>query len=83
MALKAVALNCTLKSSSAKDVSSTEKLLGQILTAFAKQNVTGEIIRIADQDAKPGVASDEGSGGHPFVEQANRRTGVSPSCPAG
>jgi multimeric flavodoxin WrbA len=62
MALKAIALNCTLKSSSAKDVSSTQKLLEQILAAFGKHNVTGEIIRIADHDVKAGVTSDEGDG---------------------
>jgi multimeric flavodoxin WrbA len=62
MALKAIALNCTLKSSSVKDVSSTEKLLGQILAAFRQHGVSGEIIRIADHDVKAGVTSDEGSG---------------------
>lgn len=62
MPLKAVALNCTLKSSAAKDSSSTEKLLGQILAAFAEHGVTGEIIRVADHDIKPGVTSDEGAG---------------------
>jgi multimeric flavodoxin WrbA len=62
MALKAVALNCTLKSSSAKDVSSTEKLLKQILAAFGRYDVAGEMIRIADHDVKAGVTSDEGNG---------------------
>lgn len=62
MALTAVALNCTLKSSSAKNASSTEKLLEQVLTAFKKHDVSGEIIRIADHDIKPGVSSDEGPG---------------------
>lgn len=62
MPLKVVALNCTLKSSATKDSSSTEKLLGQILAAFAEHDVTGEIIRVADHAIKPGVTSDEGAG---------------------
>lgn len=60
--MKAVAFNCTLKPSAAKDSSSTEKLLNEILTALAAQGVSGEIIRIADHDIKPGVTSDEGPG---------------------
>lgn len=62
MALKAVALNCTLKPSSAADASSTEKLLQQILAALTRYDVTGSTIRIADHDVKPGVTSDEGNG---------------------
>lgn len=62
MTLKAVALNCTLKSSAAGTPSSTEKLLRQILAAFARYDVVGEIIRIADHNVKPGVTSDEGDG---------------------
>jgi len=62
MALKAVALNCTLKAASAGEPSSTEKLLRQILEGFEQYDVAGDVIRIADQNIKPGVTSDEGEG---------------------
>lgn len=62
MALKAVALNCSLKSSTAGATSSTETLLGQVLDAFRRHEVRGEIIRVADHDIRPGVTSDEGPG---------------------
>lgn len=61
MSLKAVALNCTLKPSTGKP-SSTEKMLGDVLAALQQHDVTGNVIRIADHDVKPGVTSDEGSG---------------------
>jgi multimeric flavodoxin WrbA len=60
MALTAVALNCTLKSGDAP--SSSEKLLGEVLQELGKHGVTGEVVRVADLDIKPGVTSDEGSG---------------------
>lgn len=58
--LKAIALNCTLKSS--PGASSTGKLLGEVLEALAEHDVTGEIVRIADFDVRPGVTSNEGPG---------------------
>lgn len=58
--LRALALNCTLKTGSAP--SSTETILNEMLTALASHGVTGEIVRIADHDIKPGVSSDEGPG---------------------
>jgi multimeric flavodoxin WrbA len=60
MPLKALAFNCTLKSSS--EASSTEKLLRQLLDALAKHAVEGDIIRTVDYNIKPGVRSDEGDG---------------------
>jgi multimeric flavodoxin WrbA len=60
MALTAIALNCTLKTS--KDPSSTEKLLREVLDALAGYKVIGETIRVADLNIKPGVTSDEGEG---------------------
>ncbi len=60
MALTAIALNCTLKTS--KDSSSTEKLLREVIDALAEHKVTGEIVRVADLNIKPGVTSDEGEG---------------------
>ncbi|HWK33416.1 MAG TPA: NAD(P)H-dependent oxidoreductase [Hyphomicrobium sp.] len=60
MPLKAVALNCTLKSGDKP--SSTEKLLSEVLEALAAHDVSGEIVRVVDHDIKPGVTSDEGEG---------------------
>jgi multimeric flavodoxin WrbA len=60
MALKALAFNCTLKSSPAP--SSTEKLLRELLDALSEHEVEGEIIRAVDYNIKPGVSSDEGEG---------------------
>jgi multimeric flavodoxin WrbA len=60
MPLKALAFNCTLKSSS--EASSTEKLLRQLLDALAKHAVEGDSIRTVDYNIKPGVRSDEGDG---------------------
>lgn len=60
MALKVIALNCSLKSSS--EPSSTDKLLGEALFAFRTHGADGEIVRVADLNIKPGVTSDEGEG---------------------
>lgn len=62
MALKLLAINCTLKKSSDEESSSTDVLLGQILEAFQDHDVSGEVIRAADHDIKPGVTADEGKG---------------------
>lgn len=62
MVVPAVALNCSLKSASAGEPSSTEKLINQCLAALSKYGVWGEIIRAADHDIRPGVRSDEGEG---------------------
>lgn len=61
MALRAIALNATLKSNGGKP-SSTERVLNLIAETTAKDGVEMEIIRLADHDIKPGVTSDEGSG---------------------
>jgi multimeric flavodoxin WrbA len=60
MSLKALAFNCTLKPSPA--ASSTERILRELLAALADHDTTGEIVRAADYDIKPGVSSDEGEG---------------------
>lgn len=62
MPMKALACNCTLKSSSASEESSTGKLLQLIADKFEKHDVETEIIRLADFDIKPGETSDEGEG---------------------
>ncbi|MCG5239356.1 flavodoxin family protein [Azospirillum doebereinerae] len=58
--LRALALNCSLKTSDTP--SSTDRLLGEILAALSGFGVTGEIVRVAGLDIKPGVTSDEGPG---------------------
>jgi multimeric flavodoxin WrbA len=60
--LKVVAFNCSLKSGSDKDSSSTEVLLGQLLDALEQHGASGAIIRAVDHNIKPGVGSDEGEG---------------------
>lgn len=62
MSLKLLAINCTLKPSSAKEKSSTDAMLDLLLDAFARQDVKGEVVRAADHDIKPGVSADEGKG---------------------
>jgi multimeric flavodoxin WrbA len=60
MSLTAIALNCTLK---ADGKSSTDAMIGVLGDAFAKYDVTlTETIRIAAQNVKFGVTSDEGDG---------------------
>jgi multimeric flavodoxin WrbA len=62
MALSAIAINCTLKASGGDD-SSTDRMIGLLVSELKKQNVAfAGTIRIADQDVKPGVTSDEGEG---------------------
>ena len=60
--LKVIAFNCSLKSAKAKETSSTEKLLNQLLEESAKHGAAGTIVRAVDHDIKPGVTSDEGDG---------------------
>ena len=60
MALSAIALNCTLKT---EGDSSTDRMIGLIAGELAKHDVRlTETIRMAAQDVKPGVKSDEGAG---------------------
>jgi multimeric flavodoxin WrbA len=61
--LKVIAFNCSLKSADeAKETSSTEKLVNQLLEEFKKHGAAGTIVRAVDHDIKPGVTSDEGDG---------------------
>ena len=53
--LTAFALNCSLKSSSDEEKSSTDKMIADLLAALARYEVTGEVVRAADHDIKPGV----------------------------
>lgn len=61
MALKAIALNATLKASGGEP-SSTDRMLALIASAMSKVGVETETIRLADFNIKPGVSSDEGEG---------------------
>ena len=62
MALKAIAINCSLKRSSGEP-SSTDKMIGLIAGELSRHQVELiETIRIADHDVMPGVTSDEGAG---------------------
>lgn len=58
--LRAIALVCTLNPSPA--ASSSQLLAEQTLEALGGHGVTGEVIRIADHDVRPGVAVDMGEG---------------------
>jgi len=62
MPLKAIALNCTLKSDPSES-SSTDAMLAVLRDAFKQHEVEiGRIVRVAALDIKPGVTSDEGDG---------------------
>lgn len=60
MPLKVLALNCSLKTASIP--SSTQKLLTELMSAFAEYDAQGEILRVVDFNIKPGVSADEGPG---------------------
>lgn len=60
MAITALALNCTLKTSGAP--SSTDKILSEVLAELATHGISGDVVRVVDLDIKPGVTSDEGDG---------------------
>ncbi|WP_010542359.1 flavodoxin family protein [Dietzia alimentaria] len=58
--LKAVALVCSLKASPSQ--SSSELIARQVLDELAGHGVTGETVRVADYDVRPGVDDDMGGG---------------------
>lgn len=62
MALSAIAINCTLKTSGG-EASSTDAMIGVVAEAFGEHNVSlAETLRIADYNVLPGVTSEEGEG---------------------
>lgn len=66
--MKALILNCSLKSS--PEPSSTESLAKRLANELDKLKVSSEIIRIADYTIPPGVKSDEGNGDEwPHIRQ--------------
>ena len=58
--MRALALNCTLKSSPAE--SNTAALAQVVLDALGKRGVETEMVRVVDHNVLPGVRSDEGEG---------------------
>jgi multimeric flavodoxin WrbA len=60
--LKALALNCSLKTSRNKEASSTDALTQAFLDELASHDVDSEIVRVADFDIRPGITADEGDG---------------------
>lgn len=61
-ALRAFALNCSLRPSDSDQQSSTDRMIGDLLTAMRPHGITGEIERVADYNVKAGVLSDMGAG---------------------
>lgn len=59
-ALKVFGLNCSLKTTEKDANSSTDVLMKQLYAELAKYGATGDILRAADFNIKPGVKSDEG-----------------------
>jgi len=60
--LKALAFNCSLKSSSGGETSSTEALLSQLISQLHRNGVETEVVRAVDHDIKPGTDHDMGNG---------------------
>jgi multimeric flavodoxin WrbA len=61
VALTAIAINCSLKPSEGDEASSTDKMIGLLVSELKKKGVEfKETLRIADYEVKPGVTSDEG-----------------------
>jgi hypothetical protein len=56
--LKVAAFNCSLKSESDRENSSTDALLGQLMKEFAKLGAEGSVVRAVDRNIKVGVRSD-------------------------
>jgi len=62
MTLTALALNCTLKTKTASESSSTERMLKLLAASMEPLGVSTTFLQLADYDIKPGVTSDEGNG---------------------
>ncbi|CAM5640799.1 MULTISPECIES: flavodoxin family protein [Streptomyces] len=58
--MRALALVCTLNASPAP--SSSQRLAEQVMAQFARHDVRGEIVRVADHDVRPGIGVDMGEG---------------------
>jgi multimeric flavodoxin WrbA len=62
MTLTALALNCTLKTKTASEPSSTDRMLKLLAAGMEPLGVNTTFLQLADYDIKPGVTSDEGNG---------------------
>lgn len=60
--LTAFAINCSLKSASAEEPSSTDKMIADLFTSLGNHDVEGDVVRAANFDISPGVLSDMGGG---------------------
>src|ERR1700727_1141149 len=60
--LKALAFNCSLKSSSGGETSSTEALLSQLISQLHLNGVESKVVRAVANDIKPGTDNDMGNG---------------------
>ncbi|MCC8476488.1 flavodoxin family protein [Streptomyces parvus] len=58
--MRALALVCTLNASPAP--SSSQRIAEQVMAQFARQDVPGEVVRVADHDVRPGIEVDMGDG---------------------
>lgn len=58
--LKAVILNCSLKTSN--EESNTDALIKEFTSTFVKKNVESEVIRVADYNLGYGISKDTGNG---------------------
>lgn len=58
--LRVLALNCTLKPG--PEDSSTQRMLQQVLDAFAADGAVVEQVRVVDHDVRPGTSIDMGDG---------------------
>jgi multimeric flavodoxin WrbA len=66
--MHALVINCTLKPS--PETSNTDLLADDVIAALEARDVTVERVRAVDEDIKPGVTSDEGTGdGWPAIRQ--------------
>ncbi|MGD6793838.1 flavodoxin family protein [Metabacillus indicus] len=60
MNLKAVFLNCSLKSG--KERSNTQSLMDEVVKIFDEENISCETVRLADYNIAYGISADEGEG---------------------
>jgi multimeric flavodoxin WrbA len=58
--LRALVLNCTLKSSPTE--SSSDLLATEVIAELVKHDVESELVRVVDHDVRHGVTTDEGDG---------------------
>lgn len=60
MTIKAILLNCSLKSSD--EESNTQSLMNEAIKIFDKERIDSEVVRVADYNVAHGISDDEGDG---------------------